>query len=195
MLIVISPAKRLDWDARDVAMTEPEFLEDANRLAKTMRNLTLGDLRGLMDLSDDPARLNRDRFRAFYGEDPIPFSSNQYDAVALLALAIARAGSTDGVAIRDALLEVSGPPSDTGGLVEPGALAAGLADVRRGTDVDYQGASGNVNFDALGNVVTAYEIWRYDAPGSTASCDDRTTLSGDRGSFCRFRTLNAEEIR
>jgi len=137
----------------------------------------------------------RDRYRAFYGEDPIPFSSNQYDAVALLALAIARAGSTDGVAIRDALLEVSGPPSDTGGLVEPGALAAGLADVRRGTDVDYQGASGNVNFDVLGNVVTAYEIWRYDAPGSTASCDDRTTLSGDRGSFCRFRTLNAEEIR
>ncbi|MGR3567852.1 MAG: peroxide stress protein YaaA [Pseudooceanicola nanhaiensis] len=65
MLIVISPAKRLDWDARDVAMTEPEFLEDANRLARTMRNLTLGDLRGLMDLSDDLARLNRDRFRAF----------------------------------------------------------------------------------------------------------------------------------
>ena len=44
MLIVISPAKRLDWDARDVAMTEPEFLEDANRLARTMRNLTLGTL-------------------------------------------------------------------------------------------------------------------------------------------------------
>ena len=65
MLIVISPAKRLDWDARDVAMTEPEFLEDANRLARTMRNLTLGDLRGLMDLSDDLARLNRDRFRAW----------------------------------------------------------------------------------------------------------------------------------
>ncbi|WP_375687578.1 peroxide stress protein YaaA [Pseudooceanicola sp. LIPI14-2-Ac024] len=65
MLITISPAKKLDWSDRDVAMTTPEFLEDANRLAKTMRNLTLGDLRGLMDLSDDLARLNRDRFRAF----------------------------------------------------------------------------------------------------------------------------------
>ena len=65
MLVVISPAKRLDWDARDVEATEPAFLEDANRLAKTARNLTLGALKDLMDLSDDLARLNRDRFRDF----------------------------------------------------------------------------------------------------------------------------------
>lgn len=65
MLVVISPAKRLDWDAKQAEMTTPDMLTDANRLAKTMRNLTLGDLKGLMDLSDDLARLNRDRFRAF----------------------------------------------------------------------------------------------------------------------------------
>jgi len=65
MLIVISPAKRLDWAERKVALTTPEFLDEANRLAKTMRNLTLRDLRGLMDLSDDLAKLNRERFRAF----------------------------------------------------------------------------------------------------------------------------------
>ncbi|MCB1340368.1 MAG: peroxide stress protein YaaA [Pseudooceanicola sp.] len=65
MLVVISPAKRLDWSARDVAMTEPAFAEDAVRLAKTARGLTLGGLQALMDLSPDLARLNRDRFRAF----------------------------------------------------------------------------------------------------------------------------------
>lgn len=65
MLVVISPAKRLDWAERDVAMTAPDFQEDAVRLAKTARNLTLGKLKGLMDLSDDLARLNRDRFSAF----------------------------------------------------------------------------------------------------------------------------------
>ena len=69
MLVVISPAKRLDWAERDVAMTTPDFGADALRLAKTARNLTLGDLRKLMDLSDDLARLNRDRFRA-YEADP-----------------------------------------------------------------------------------------------------------------------------
>ncbi|MEP4194492.1 MAG: peroxide stress protein YaaA [Aliishimia sp.] len=65
MLVVISPAKRLDWAERDVSMTAPEFPEDAARLAATARNLTLGNLKKLMDLSDDLARLNRDRFRNF----------------------------------------------------------------------------------------------------------------------------------
>lgn len=65
MLVVISPAKRLDWAERDVAATEPAFQDDAVRLARTARNLTLGDLKKLMGLSDDLARLNRDRFRDF----------------------------------------------------------------------------------------------------------------------------------
>ncbi|GAA6160736.1 peroxide stress protein YaaA [Ruegeria sp. HU-ET01832] len=65
MLVVISPAKRLDWAERDVTVTQPDFQDDAIRLSKTARNLTLGDLKKLMDLSDDLARLNRDRYRAF----------------------------------------------------------------------------------------------------------------------------------
>ncbi len=65
MLTVISPAKRLDWAERDVEVTQPDFQDDAIRLSKTARNLTLGDLKKLMDLSDDLARLNRERYRAF----------------------------------------------------------------------------------------------------------------------------------
>jgi cytoplasmic iron level regulating protein YaaA (DUF328/UPF0246 family) len=65
MLVVISPAKRLDWASRELEMTEPEFRDDAARLAKTARNLTLGKLKGLMNLSDELARLNRDRFVSF----------------------------------------------------------------------------------------------------------------------------------
>tara|TARA_R110002049_G_scaffold44333_5_gene130091 strand:- start:150601 stop:151380 length:780 start_codon:yes stop_codon:yes gene_type:complete len=68
MLVVISPAKRLDWAERDVAVTQPDFQDDAVRLATTARNLTLGKLKSLMDLSDDLARLNRDRFQAFEAE-------------------------------------------------------------------------------------------------------------------------------
>lgn len=65
MLVVISPAKRLNWDSVEGPTTEPEFQEDAVRLAKTARNLTLTDLRKLMDLSADLAKLNRERFKAF----------------------------------------------------------------------------------------------------------------------------------
>jgi len=65
MLVVISPAKRLDWTERDVSTTAPAFQDDAVRLARTAKNLSLKDLRTLMDLSADLARLNRDRYRAF----------------------------------------------------------------------------------------------------------------------------------
>ena len=65
MLVVISPAKSLDMDPVDVLATVPEFQDDAIRLSKTARNLTLAQLKGLMSISDDLARLNRDRFKAF----------------------------------------------------------------------------------------------------------------------------------
>ena len=86
MLIVISPAKRLDWAERPGQnMTTPGMLGDANRLAKTMRNQTLGQLQKLMDLSPDLARLNRDRYRAF---------SDAPEASALRPAALAFAGDT-----------------------------------------------------------------------------------------------------
>lgn len=65
MLVVVSPAKSLDMDPIAVTPTAPAFQEDAVRLSKTARNLTLTQLKGLMDISDDLARLNRDRFNAF----------------------------------------------------------------------------------------------------------------------------------
>jgi len=65
MLVVISPAKRLDWVERDADATRPLFQDDAVRLARTARNLTLGDLQKLMHISPDLARLARDRFRDF----------------------------------------------------------------------------------------------------------------------------------
>ena len=71
MLVVVSPAKSLDMDPVDVPATTPEFQEDAVRLSKTARNLSLKDLKGLMDISDDLARLNRDRFKVF-AADPTP---------------------------------------------------------------------------------------------------------------------------
>lgn len=71
MLVVISPAKSLDMDPVDIRPTVPDFQQDAIRLSKTARNLTLAQLKGLMSISDDLARLNRDRFKAF-AADPAP---------------------------------------------------------------------------------------------------------------------------
>jgi cytoplasmic iron level regulating protein YaaA (DUF328/UPF0246 family) len=69
MLVVISPAKKLDWAERDVATTAPDFQGDAIKLAKVARTLKHDDLKKLMHLSDALASLNLDRFKSFQ-DDP-----------------------------------------------------------------------------------------------------------------------------
>lgn len=65
MMIVLSPAKRLDWAERDLGMTVPAFQDDAERLAAVARRLTQAELAKLMGISADLAKLNADRFRRF----------------------------------------------------------------------------------------------------------------------------------
>ena len=65
MLVVISPAKKLDWAVRDVATTTPDFLDDAAELIDAARGLSVGDLKSLMSLSENLATLNRDRFQTY----------------------------------------------------------------------------------------------------------------------------------
>jgi uncharacterized protein len=66
MLVVVSPAKRLDLDPLpSIAATEPAFAADAAKLARIARGLTPGDLSALMSISPALADLNAGRFRAF----------------------------------------------------------------------------------------------------------------------------------
>ncbi len=75
MLIVLSPAKKLDWEeVPGVAQTEPAFAEDAVRLAKSAARLSKPQLRKLMDISEELAKLNQTRFRAFK-PDPEPWET------------------------------------------------------------------------------------------------------------------------
>lgn len=100
----------------------------------------------------------QDRLRSVYGTNAEPFQSNCYDAAAVLMLAVAQAGSTDGDDIRDALHALQ-----SGTEVSPGSLAEGLARIRDARTINYEGASGPVDFDEFGDVVSAYVVWEYSA--------------------------------
>ena len=67
MLIVLSPAKRLDFTEADPSIpgTDRRFQEDTASLTTTARRQTKADLRRLMGISDDLATLNVARFKAF----------------------------------------------------------------------------------------------------------------------------------
>ncbi|MGZ9113969.1 MAG: peroxide stress protein YaaA [Brevundimonas sp.] len=67
MLIVLSPAKRLDFTEAhpDAPASERRFQDDTANLSRTARARTVAELRRLMNISDDLARLNSERFQAF----------------------------------------------------------------------------------------------------------------------------------
>lgn len=66
MLVVISPAKRLDMTpVAGLEPTLPDFQADATHLAEVAGRLDVAELKKLMGLSDKLAQLNVDRFAAF----------------------------------------------------------------------------------------------------------------------------------
>jgi cytoplasmic iron level regulating protein YaaA (DUF328/UPF0246 family) len=65
MLVVVSPAKKLDWSEREQEMTCPAFQNDAIALNAVARGLSVPELMKLMHISEDLAKLNHDRFRDF----------------------------------------------------------------------------------------------------------------------------------
>ncbi len=73
MLVVVSPAKKMDMSpAEGIHPTGPAFAKDAHALADVARDLSQADLKKLMGISDDLAKLNADRFRDFGNQDKKP---------------------------------------------------------------------------------------------------------------------------
>lgn len=120
-------------------------------------------------------------FEATFSEPPGIFGGNQYDATASLLLAIEAANTTEGSAVRDALYLVTNPQPEAPveDVITPGSLATGLQTLRSNSAVNYEGATGPVDIDTFGNVVSDYEIWGYRADSDT---------------FESLRTIRASEI-
>ncbi|MBA7694410.1 Leu/Ile/Val-binding protein [subsurface metagenome] len=91
---------------------------------------------------------------------PLPYIDTTYDAVVLIALAAAKAGTTtDSAAIRDALRDVANPPGE---VVGPGvdSIERALELIALGEDINYEGAGGSHDFDENGDVISTIEIWK-----------------------------------
>jgi cytoplasmic iron level regulating protein YaaA (DUF328/UPF0246 family) len=66
MLVVISPAKKLNMQPLStIEPTQPMFGQEADELAHVMQKLSLDELRSLMGISANLAKLNADRFANF----------------------------------------------------------------------------------------------------------------------------------
>jgi branched-chain amino acid transport system substrate-binding protein len=80
------------------------------------------------------------------------FRRESYDAAALIALAMQKAGTTDRAAIKDAVLDVANAPGEK---ILPGQLKKGLEILKAGGDIDYVGAT-NVELIGPGEAAGTY---------------------------------------
>ncbi len=111
--------------------------------------------------SDNYANYDRfsEAFEDMWGEDPALHRCTEhwYDAMILLAYAILRADTLDPAAVKDSLQAVSAGGDS---VVYVGEFERGKRILEAGEDINYEGASGSVNFDASGDVVGTFELWR-----------------------------------
>ena len=110
-----------------------------------------------------------DRFAEFKpGVDEL-FSSNSYDAVIIYALASLAADSTDAADFAPMINDV------TRGGTKCSLYADCAQMIMDGTDIDYDGASGPLDFvDAGEPGIGTYELWEFDAEGKVQPFATRT---------------------
>ncbi len=102
-------------------------------------------------------RVFREAYTAEYGGLPgKPYYDTAYDAAMVIALAAQKAGSTDPEAIRDNLREIANPPGE---VILPGQWEKAVKLLADGEDINYEGASGSVDFDKNGDVPGAIGHW------------------------------------
>lgn len=101
-------------------------------------------------------------FVAEYGELPVlAYVKETYDATLALAFAAQAAGTVDGAAVRDQLLEIARPPGRTV-LATPRGVADGLALLAEGMEVNLDGAANTLDWDANGDLLRGHiGIWRF----------------------------------
>lgn len=96
-----------------------------------------------------------------FNRDPNVFDPNTWDAAAVLLLAAESAQGTTGAALKDQIREVANAPGQ-----EVSDICEALALVRDGQPINYEGASGSVDFNDEGDVVGAYDVWTITDDGS-----------------------------
>jgi neutral amino acid transport system substrate-binding protein len=99
-------------------------------------------------------------------KDITAFVPHTYDATVLLMLAAEAAKTNTGIGIQSKIRAVAAGPGQ-----EVSDACQAIALIREGKPVNYQGASGNVDIDANGDVVGSYDVWTVKPDGSLQIID------------------------
>jgi neutral amino acid transport system substrate-binding protein len=100
------------------------------------------------------------------GKPLTAYLQHSWDATALIMLAAQAAKTNTGEGIASKIHEIAGGPGE-----EVGDLCKAITLLKAGKKINYQGASGNVDIDAQGDVVGTYDIWQVQPDGTLKTID------------------------
>lgn len=117
---------------------------------------------GIAPKVDSPARNQfREVYKKRFNREPGLYDPNTWDAAAVVMLAAEAAKATTGTAIKAKLPQVANPPG-----IEVSDICQALSFARDGKEINYQGVSSTVDFDANGDVIGNYDVWTIDYTGN-----------------------------
>lgn len=142
---------------------------DGTKSSEIIKAVGAANLEGVMGTAPAiaggrPCDIFNSHYKAKYGVfPPLPFIVNTYDATAVLGLAayaaIVKGESVTGANVRDHLRYVANPPGE---LIMPGEFKKAFDLLKAGKNINYEGASGGIDFNEDGDVRIPVEIWKYE---------------------------------
>lgn len=103
------------------------------------------------------------------GKDVTAYVPHSWDAAILMMLAAEAADANTGEGIKSKIRDVANAPG-----TEVSDPCQAMELVKKGEDINYQGASGNVDIDKNGDVVGSYDVWTVKDDGSLEVIDKIT---------------------
>lgn len=105
-------------------------------------------------------------WNAKVGKELTAYVPHNWDATVLMMLAAEASDANTGEGIKSKILEVANAPGE-----EVTDACKGMELIRSGKDINFQGASGNVDIDANGDVVGSYDVWQVGEDGTLKVID------------------------
>jgi len=155
-------AQQDTWDATRTFVTDGLISGELPKAAGTEATEGIrGTAPGAPD-KGEAAEAFDDLYRGTEPKDVVrqTFDAQTFDAVVLCFLAAVAAGSTDGTEMAVEVRDITGPPGEMFTWEElPEAIEA----LQNGDDIDYAGASGEIDMDEAGNPTAGvYDVYRYE---------------------------------
>ncbi|PNW65348.1 UNVERIFIED_CONTAM: amino acid ABC transporter substrate-binding protein [Euhalothece sp. KZN 001] len=148
-----------------------EFVNDVGQTpdGQSIINGALGTVPGASGVALDNLT---QKWEEEVGGEVTAFVPHTWDAAVIMMLAAQQAGENTGTGIKDNYRDVANAPG-----TEVSDPCEAMELIRNGEEINYQGASGDIEFNEYGDTVGSYDVWTVQSEGNLDVIDQVLPVS------------------